>query len=323
MSFPSVRPRRLRKTAAIRDMVRENKVTVSDLIAPLFIVPGSGVRKEISSLPGQYQLSVDMLCEEAKRLQDLGVPSVLLFGIPPCKDEIGAVSYDDAGVVQQGLRALKEVTPELCLIADLCFCEYTTHGHCGVIVDGEVDNDLTLVETAKQTVSLARAGADIIAPSGMMDGMVAAIRDALDDSGFSDRIIMSYAAKFASSYYGPFREAVDSSPQFGDRRSYQMDPANGDEAMREIEEDINQGADILMVKPALAYLDIIARAKDSFSVPLAAYNVSGEYSMIKNAAQAGLVDGDAMMLETLLSIKRAGADLIITYFAAEAAKQLR
>jgi porphobilinogen synthase len=303
-------------------MVRETQISTNDLIAPLFIVPGTGIRKEISSLPGQYQLSVDMLCEEAKRLEGLGVPSVLLFGIPPHKDDIGAVSYDDHGIVQQGLRALRETVPNLCLIADLCFCEYTTHGHCGVIVDGTVDNDLTLVETAKQTVSLAKAGADIIAPSGMMDGMVSCIREALDDSGFNNQIIMSYAAKFASSYYGPFREAVDSSPQFGDRRSYQMDPANSDEALREIEEDIAQGADILMVKPALAYLDIIARAKDSFSVPLAAYNVSGEYSMIKNAAAQGLVDGEAMMLETLLSIKRAGADLIITYFAAEAAKIL-
>ena len=322
MSFPIVRPRRLRQNAAIRALVRETKLGVEDLIAPLFVVPGRGVKKPISSLVGQFHFSADTVVEEAHALRQLGINAVLLFGIPPEKDEIGACSYDDDGVVQQALRGIKREVPGLSLIADLCFCEYTSHGHCGVVVNEDVDNDLTLIETGKQALSLANAGADIIAPSGMMDGVVGTIRDSLDEANLKNTMIMSYSAKYASAYYGPFREAVDSTPSFGDRRTYQMDPANSHEAMREIDLDIQEGADIVMVKPALAYLDVIYRAKELFPVPLAAYNVSGEFAMIRAAAKAGLIDEQRIIHETLTSIKRAGADMIITYFAKEIAATL-
>lgn len=323
MAFPETRPRRLRQNPLIRSLVRETTVTMDDLIAPLFIVPGKGQRRPISSLAGHCHMSPDAAVEEVFELKKIGVKGVLLFGLPETKDDRGAVSYDDNGVVQQALRAIKKDVPEMLLVADLCFCEYTSHGHCGVIVNNDVDNDLTLVETGKQAVSLAKAGADIIAPSGMMDGMVAEIRRSLDEAGFPDRIIMSYSAKYASGFYGPFRVAADSTPSFGDRRTYQMDPANVDEALHEVAEDLEQGADIVMVKPALAYLDVIYRVKEQFGVPLAAYNVSGEYAMIKAAAAQGLIDGERIMFETVQSIKRAGADIIITYFAKELAPLLK
>lgn len=320
--FPVTRHRRLRKSEALRSLVRETRLSVDDLVAPIFIVPGQGVREAIGSMPGQFRLSVDAAVEEAQILRTLGIKGVLLFGIPEWKDEVGSCSYADDGIVQQALTAIKRDVPGLVTIADLCFCEYTSHGHCGVIVENEVDNDLTLLEIQKQAVSLASAGADIVAPSGMMDGMVGAIRESLDAENFTDTIILSYAAKYASSYYGPFREAVDSTPSFGDRRTYQMDPANSFEAMREVATDIEEGADIVMVKPALAYLDIISRVKESFPVPVAAYNVSGEYAMIAAAAERGWIDQEKVMLETLQSIKRAGADIIITYFAKAAAPLL-
>lgn len=323
MTFPNTRFRRLRQNPQLRALVRETTLTVDDLIAPQFIVPGKGIKKPISSLAGQFHVSPDVAVEESHALQKLGIKGTLLFGLPEHKDDRGAVSYDDNGVIQQALRAIKKDVKGIMLVADLCFCEYTSHGHCGVIVNGDVDNDLTLVETAKQAVSLAQAGADIIAPSGMMDGMVRTIRGALDENQLSNVVILSYAAKFASAFYGPFREAVNSTPSFGDRRTYQMDPANGDEAIREMEADILEGADMLMVKPALPYLDIIRRAKEKFHVPLAAYNVSGEFAMVKAAAEKGLIDGERVMLESLQSIKRAGADMIITYFAKEVAPLLR
>ncbi len=307
--------RRLRQNPEIRALVRETTLTVDDFIAPVFVVPGKGVKQPISSLTGQFQMSVDVLAEEVFLLSQMGIKGVLLFGIPKAKDAVGSASYDDEGVIQTALRALKRDVKGMLLIADLCFCEYTDHGHCGVLVGDEVENDLTLGETAKQAISLARAGADIIAPSGMMDGMVKTIRQRLDDGGFPNTIIMSYAAKYASAFYGPFREAVNSAPSFGDRKAYQMDPANSDEAMREIALDLDEGADIIMVKPALPCLDIISRAKERFGVPIAAYNVSGEYAMVKAAAERGLVDGEKVMLEMLQAIKRAGADIIISYFA--------
>ncbi|MCB0358456.1 MAG: porphobilinogen synthase [Bdellovibrionales bacterium] len=313
MGFPEYRPRRMRATPAIREMVAETALAPANLIAPLFVIPGSNQRREIRPLPGHSQLSSDLIVQEASRLRERGIRSVLLFGLPERKDEVGSSSYDENGVVQQAIRALKRELPDMAVVADLCFCEYTSHGHCGVIVDGDVDNDQTLAETAKQTVSLAAAGADIVAPSGMMDGMVATIREALDENGFAGVSIMSYAAKYASAFYGPFREAADCAPQFGDRRTYQMDPRNSDEAIREVELDIQEGADIIMVKPALSYLDIISRVKDSFPIPLAAYAVSGEYAMVKAAAAAGMVDGPAVLKEMLVSIRRAGADMIITY----------
>jgi porphobilinogen synthase len=323
MGFPETRMRRLRQTETLRALVRETRLSPDDFIAPLFVVPGKGVRKHIPSLAGQHHLSPDTAAEEAFDCQKNGIRAALLFGLPPAKDDVGAVSYDDNGVVQQAIRNIKKDVGGLAVIADLCFCEYTSHGHCGVIKNNDVDNDATLEHTAKQAVSLARAGADIIAPSGMMDGMVRTIRAALDADGFSHVSILSYAAKFASAYYGPFRDAVDSTPTFGDRRTYQMDPANTREALREVALDIEEGADMVMVKPALAYLDIISKVRERYDVPLAAYNVSGEYAMIKTAAEKGLIDGERVMLETLLSIKRAGADMIITYFAKEAAALLR
>lgn len=322
MSYPETRPRRLRRTAAIRRMVRETTLTPDNFIYPLFIVPGSGIRKEISSLPGQFHLSVDQLAAEAKELAALGIPSVILFGLPSRKDDVGSEAWHPDGAVQQAIRALKKATPELFVIVDSCFCEYTTHGHCGVIIEGGVDNDATLENLGRLAVSYARAGADMVAPSGMMDGAVGFMRESLDEEGFEHVGILAYAAKYASSYYGPFRAAVDSTPSFGDRHGYQMDPANVREAIREVSSDVEEGADIVMVKPALAYLDIVGEVRREFDLPVAAYNVSGEYAMLKAAAEKGWIDYDRVMIETLLSMRRAGADLILTYHAKEAAKIL-
>jgi porphobilinogen synthase len=322
MEFPEYRPRRLRKNENFRRMVRETRLSLDNLIMPLFVVPGSRVSKPVASMPGVSQLSVDRLIEECKEIHDLGIPAVILFGIPASKDSVGSSAYSDTGVVQQALRALKKEVPDLLLITDVCLCEYTDHGHCGVVVDGDVDNDATLDLLAKEALSHAKAGADMVAPSDMMDGRVGVIRDTLDEEGFDQVPIMAYAAKFASGFYGPFREAAESTPQFGDRRSYQMDPPNADEALREAQLDINEGADIVMVKPALAYLDLIWRVKEAFGYPVAAYNVSGEYAMIKAAAQNGWLDEERVMMEMLVGIRRAGADMILTYFAKEAARRL-
>jgi porphobilinogen synthase len=321
--FPITRMRRLRRSEHLRALVRETALSADDLIYPLFVCPGSGVRREIPSMPGNYQLSVDRLVEESREARDLGIPGVLLFGIPERKDETGSEACSEQGIVQQAVRALKKQVPDLLVITDVCFCEYTSHGHCGVIKDGRVDNDATLELLARQCLSHARAGADMVAPSDMMDGRVGRIRRALDEEGFSDLPIMSYAAKYASSFYGPFREAAGSAPQFGDRRGYQMDPGNVLEALREVELDIAEGADIVMVKPALSYLDVIYRVKSGFGVPVAAYNVSGEFACITAAAQNGWLDGARVMMEVLLSIKRAGADIILTYFAKPVARLLR
>ena len=318
--FPVTRLRRLRRNSALREMFRETHLHKSDFIYPLFVVEGDGVKSEISSMPGQFQMSVDNVVRECEELQRLGLNSILLFGIPAEKDEVGSGAYDENGVIQKALRAVKKEFPEMVAITDVCLCEYTSNGHCGVIENGDVQNDATLDLLVKEALSHARAGADIIAPSDMMDGRVGAIRNALDENGFADTPVMAYSAKYSSAFYGPFREAAESAPQFGDRKSYQMDPPNSDEAMREIALDIQEGADIVMVKPALAYLDIIRRAKNEFNLPTAAYNVSGEYSMIKAAATNGWLDGERVMLEVLTSIKRAGADVIITYFAKEAAR---
>ncbi len=322
MNFPDLRLRRLRSSEVMRDMMRETILTPKDLIYPLFVIYGKGVKNPISSMPGQFQMSVDNIVKEAKELKSLGVPAVILFGIPEHKDAEGTSSLDPNGPVQVAIKAIKDNVPGLMVITDVCMCEYTSHGHCGIIKNKDVDNDLTLEALAKEAVSHARCGADMIAPSDMMDGRVREIRKALDGEGFGSIPIMSYAAKFASAYYGPFREAAESTPEFGDRRSYQMDPANSDEAMREVALDIEEGADIVMVKPALPYLDIIRRVKTEFDYPVAAYNVSGEFSMIKAAEERGWIDGERVMMETLLSIKRAGADLILTYFAKDAAKVL-
>jgi porphobilinogen synthase len=320
--FPEHRYRRLRKNQTIRRMVREVSLTPDDLIAPLFVTYGSGVRREISPMPGCYQESVDMLLKHAADIASLGIPAVILFGIPARKDEIGSGAYDERGVVQEAVSAIKDAVPDLYVITDVCMCEYTSHGHCGVIERGDVHNDKTLDLLVKEALSHARAGADMVAPSDMMDGRVGAIRMALDREGFSEVPIMSYAAKYASAFYGPFREAAESVPQFGDRRSYQMDPANRREALREVAADIEEGADIIMVKPALAYLDVIAEVRASFDVPVAAYNVSGEYALVKAAGRLGWIDEQRVMMEILLSIKRAGADMMVTYFAEEAAKLL-
>ena len=325
--FPTNRPRRLRQHPVLRDLVRETTLTVSDLILPLFVRPGRGIKKEIVSMPGNYQLSVDRLLEEVGSAAELGIRAFILFGIPAHKDAEGSSAWDDEGIVQTALRGLKKLYPHILLITDECFCEYTDHGHCGVLgeANGRLDvaNDETLPLLARQCVSHASAGADMVAPSGMMDGMVGAIRKGLDEAGFSWLPIMSYAAKYASGFYGPFRDAAESPPQFGDRSSYQMDPANSDEALREVALDIEEGADIVMVKPALAYLDIIRRVKDRFDVPVAAYNVSGEFAMVKAAAQKGWIDEKRVALEILTSIKRAGADMILTYFALDAARWLK
>ena len=322
MSFPIHRPRRLRRTENLRRMTRETHVRVDDLIMPLFIVPGTKVENPIGSMPGIAQLSVDRAVEECKQIRDLGIPGVILFGIPDEKDAVGSDAYNDNGIIQRALRALTEEVPGLTLITDVCLCEYTDHGHCGLVKGNEVDNDATLELLVKESLSHVRAGADMVAPSDMMDGRVGAIRQALDQQGFPHLPIMAYAAKFASGFYGPFREAAESTPQFGDRRSYQMDPANGDEALREVALDIEEGADLVMVKPALPYLDIIRRVKEQFGCPLAAYNVSGEYAMLKAAALNGWLDEERVMLEALTSIKRAGADIILTYFAKDAARIL-
>jgi len=327
MQFPTIRPRRLRRSASIRSLVRETRLSPECLIQPFFIVPGEGIKREISSLPGQYQLSIDMLIPEAEKAKSLGLSSFLLFGVPDYKDEEGSSAWSENGIIQRATRALKESVKNIQVIADVCFCEYTSHGHCGIISsnhsdDKDVDNDKTLINLGKQVVSLASSGVDMMAPSGNMDGMVSAIRESLDGNDFFNIPIMSYAVKYHSSFYGPFREAVDSAPSFGDRQTYQMDPANSLEALKEASLDIDEGADILIVKPALSYLDIIYRVKEISSIPVAAYNVSGEYSLIKFAAQNGLIDEKRAIWETLTSMRRAGADILITYFAMDVARDL-
>ena len=314
-NFPFYRPRRLRANENLRRLVRETALSVDDLIYPMFVVHGNDTATEISAMPGCYQYSVDRLVTAAKELATLGIPGTILFGIPASKDPLGTEAYAEDGIIQQAVRAIKDTVPDLLVITDVCLCEYTDHGHCGVIEASEVQNDPTLELLVKESLSHARAGADVIAPSDMMDGRVGAIRDALDQNGYENIPIMAYAAKYASAFYGPFREAAESTPQFGDRRSYQMDPANAEEALREVALDIQEGADILMVKPALPYLDVVHRVKTEFQVPVAAYNVSGEYAMIKAAAQNGWIDEAQVALELLTSIKRAGADIILTYFA--------
>ncbi len=328
MHFPKYRPRRLRSNKLIRDLVRETQLTVKDLIMPLFVRPGNGIKKEISTMPGNYQFSVDTLVDEVKELASLGIPGVILFGIPSVKDDLGTEAYADDGIIQKAVIAIKENISDILVITDVCMCEYTNHGHCGYIKKDEktgeylIDNDETLKLLTKEALSHAEAGVDIVAPSDMMDGRVGAIRDTLDDNDFSNVPIMSYAAKYASAYYGPFRDAAESPPSFGDRRSYQMDIPNSEEALREVSLDIEEGADIVMVKPALPYLDIIRLIKDNFSHPIAAYNVSGEFSMVKAAHEKGWLDEKAVALETLTGIKRAGADIILTYWAKDAARWL-
>jgi porphobilinogen synthase len=320
--FPRLRLRRLRRSEALRALIRETRVDVGDLIYPLFVVEGNKIKQDIASMPGQYRLSSDLLPKEAEAIAKLGIPAIILFGIPQKKDEVGSQAYHPKGVIQQAIKAVKKATPELLVITDVCLCEYTSHGHCGVVVDGDVDNDKTLELLAKTALSNAQAGADMVAPSDMMDGRVKSIRQALDGNGFQNIPIMAYAAKYASAFYGPFREAAESAPQFGDRRSYQMDPPNWREALREVEQDIAEGTDIVMVKPALPYLDVIRKVRDTFNYPLAAYSVSGEYAMVKAAAQQGWLDEKRIVLEMLTAIKRAGADIIITYYAREAARWL-
>jgi len=326
MTFPIERPRRLRRTETLRSMVRETTLSPKNFVLPLFAAPGKGVRNPVGSMPGVFQLSVDELVKEAKLAHKHGVPAVILFGLPEKKDALGSGGWDAHGPVAQAVRALKDTLPELCVITDVCMCEYTDHGHCGKLVQRRgqtvVDNDATLELLAKEALCHAEAGADIVAPSDMMDGRIAKIRSALDESGYSDVALLSYAAKFASGFYGPFREAADSTPQEGDRRGYQMDPANAREAMREVHLDIAEGADMVMVKPALSYLDVITRVRQEVNVPVSAYNVSGEYAMVKAAGKMGWIDEQRVMLEVLLSIKRAGADVIITYHAIEAAQAL-
>jgi porphobilinogen synthase len=325
MSFPENRPRRLRRTEALRRMVRETSLSAANLMYPLFVCPGTGIRREIVSLPGQYHLSVDQLAAEAESLGKLGIPSVMLFGLPAKKDSVGSEAWHPEGIVQRAIRELKKANPELCVAADCCLCEYTSHGHCGILVDknrAEVDNDATLENLARVALAQASAGADIVAPSGMMDGTIGFLRDALDEAEQENVILLSYAVKYASAYYGPFRVAAESAPAFGDRRGYQMDPANLREAVREVELDIEEGADIVMVKPALPYLDVVAEIRREFDVPVAAYNVSGEYLMLKAAAEKGFLDYERAMVETLMSVRRAGADLVVTYHAKEAAQLL-
>jgi len=322
MPFPTHRPRRLRRTEALRGFVRETRLSVRSLIYPLFVCPGSQVKDEIKSMPGNYRWSIDGLVEECQAAYDLGVPAVILFGIPESKDEVGSGAYDPHGIVQHAVRAVKKALPDLIVICDVCLDEYTSHGHCGLIKDGEIDNDSTLPLLARTALTQVEAGADMVAPSDMMDGRVGAIRRELDAHGHTQVPILAYAAKYASAFYGPFREAADSAPKFGDRKSYQMDPANQREAMREIALDLEEGADIIMVKPALPYLDIIALARRQFDVPIAAYQVSGEFSLIEAAAQMGWIDRERTILEALTSIGRAGADIILTYYAKQAARLL-
>jgi porphobilinogen synthase len=323
MPFPIERLRRLRRTPGLRRMVRETRLTLDGLIEPHFACPGDNVRREVASMPGCAQMSVDVLVEECKRSFDLGIPSIILFGIPSAKDAVGSEGYARDGIVPRAIEAVKEGVPDLVVWADVCMCEYTDHGHCGVLKGEEVDNDATLPLLAKAALAYAQAGADGVAPSDMMDGRVTAIRETLDESGYEHIPIMSYAAKFASAFYGPFRDAAESTPQFGDRRAYQMDPPNAREALHEMELDLDEGADILMVKPALAYLDIIRQARDRFDVPIACYNVSGEFSMVKAAARNDWIDEDRIILEMLTAFHRAGADIILTYFARDAARLLR
>jgi porphobilinogen synthase len=323
MFQPIYRPRRLRANENIRRMVRETRLSPDDFIYPLFVTHGKGVKKEISSMPGNFQQSIDNIVKDCDEIKSLGIPAIILFGIPEHKDEVGSEGYSDDGIVQHAIKAIKNKIPDLVVITDVCLCEYTSHGHCGVIKNGVVQNDQTLELLAREAVSHAKAGADMVAPSDMMDGRVGAIREALDDEGYHDTPIMAYAAKYASAFYGPFREAAESTPQFGDRRSYQMDAPNSREALKEVALDIDEGADIVMVKPALAYLDIIYQVKQNFNLPVAAYNVSGEFSMVKAAAKMGWIDGERVMMESLIAMKRAGADMILTYFAKEAAALLR
>ncbi|MBC8468918.1 MAG: porphobilinogen synthase [Planctomycetes bacterium] len=324
MGFPKIRMRRLRSSSAMRRLVQKTTLSVDDLVYPLFVRDGSGIKEPIKSMDDCFHFSPDTIAAEAVEVASLGIPAVLLFGLPDKKDDIGSQAWAEDGVVQQAIREIKKAAPELLVVTDVCLCEYTSHGHCGVIKNNKVDNDPTCELLAKMALSHAQAGADIVAPSDMMDGRISSIREALEENNFKDVTIMSYAAKYASAFYGPFRDAAESAPAFGDRRTYQMDPASGTEqAMAEIALDIEEGADIVMVKPALAYLDIIAAAKQRFDCPLAAYNVSGEYMMVKNSAAAGLLDGKATMLELLTSIKRAGADILITYFAKDVAKEIK
>ncbi|HHD62844.1 MAG TPA: porphobilinogen synthase [Desulfobulbaceae bacterium] len=323
MIFPEYRPRRMRKNKTLRAMIRETRLSSSQMIYPLFIMPGKGKKEAISSMPGVYRISVDQLKKEARACMDVGINSVILFGLPEKKDAVGSGAYAKNGIVQRAIQELKNQAPEMNVVTDVCLCEYTDHGHCGCLVGHEVDNDATLELLAKTALSHARAGADMVAPSDMMDGRISEIRSTLDENDFHMVPIMSYAVKYASAFYGPFRDAADCAPQFGDRRSYQMDPANSREALREATLDVEEGADILMVKPAVAYLDIISRLRDEFDLPIAAYHVSGEYAMIKAAAGKGWIDGERVMAETLLSIRRAGADILITYFARDMAKLLR
>lgn len=328
MQFPKYRPRRLRSNKLLRELIRETHLSVKDLIMPLFVRPGNGIKNEISSMPGNYQFSVDTLVEEVREIASLGIPGVILFGIPSTKDELGTEAYADDGIIQKAVRAIKETVSDILVITDVCMCEYTNHGHCGYIRKDEktgeylIDNDETLKLLSKEALSHAEAGVDMVAPSDMMDGRVGAIRDILDENGYDNIPIMSYAAKYASAYYGPFRDAAESPPSFGDRRTYQMDTPNSEEAIREVALDIEEGADIVMVKPALPYLDIIRLIKDQFGYPVAAYNVSGEYSMVKAAHEKGWLDEKAVALETLMGIKRAGADIILTYWAKDAARWL-
>ena len=323
VSFPEMRMRRVRELEPVRSLIRETRLSASSFIYPLFVTHGQGVRQPIEPMPGCYHFSLDMLAEEVGQVAELGIPGVLLFGLPAEKDPLGTGAYDPEGIIQEAIKVIKQAAPQLLVVTDVCLCEYTDHGHCGVIENGKVDNDQTLELLARSALAQVQAGADLVAPSAMMDGQVRAIREALDRAGEQNVPIMGYAAKYASSFYGPFRVAADSTPQFGDRRSYQMDPANRRMAMREIETDIAEGADIVMVKPALAYLDVIRQARDRFDYPLAAYNVSGEYSMVKAASQRGWVDEKGVTLELLTSIQRAGADIIITYHAKEAARWLQ
>ena len=323
MHYPIFRPRRLRQTETVRRMVRETRLSADGLIMPFFVVHGRQVRREIGSMPGNFQLSVDELVREVKETAALGIPAIMLFGLPATKDAVGSEAYAKDGIVQRAVRAIKDAVSDLVVITDVCLCEYTSHGHCGIVERGRVRNDPSVELLAKTALSHAEAGADMVAPSDMMDGRVAAIRDALDEAGHEETPIMAYSAKYASGFYGPFREEAESAPQFGDRRAYQMDPANGDEALREVALDLDEGADIVMVKPALPYLDVIWRVKSEFGVPVAAYNVSGEFAMVKAAARLGWLDEERVMLEMLTAIKRAGADLILTYFAREAARLLQ
>lgn len=322
MSFPIHRPRRLRISKAIRKMVQETRLSPEDFIYPMFVTFGKGVRKKIPSMPGCFQLSADEIVKEAQKVHKLGIPAVLLFGIPEHKNESGSEAYSAKGVIQKAVTAIKDKVPELVVITDVCLCEYMSHGHCGIVKKGKILNDPTLELLAKQALSHVNAGADIVAPSDMMDGRIAVIRDVLDAQGFEDTLIMSYAVKYASAFYSPFRDAAESTPKFGDRRSYQMDPPNRREAIKEVALDIEEGADIIMVKPAMCYMDIISDVRDTFDIPVAAYNVSGEYSMVKAAAKLGWIDETKIMMELLTSIKRAGADLILTYFAVDAVKEL-